>query len=94
MAAEFLPKENAEDGLEELMAQLKMKFVKMRAQLLEFENSDHHRMETDRAVRARLDLKGVEEQVILKYLTFFFFNTVEFLSRVESYRESGSDSQN
>ena len=63
MAAEFLPKENAEDGLEELMAQLKMKFVKMRAQLLEFENSDHHRMETDRAVRARLDLKGVEEQV-------------------------------
>ena len=73
MAAEFLPKENAEDGLEELMAQLKMKFVKMRAQLLEFENSDHHRMETDRAVRARLDLKGVEEQVTHFYGFFGAF---------------------
>ena len=63
MAEEFLPKESREDGLEELIAQLKLKFVHMRTQLLEFQNSDHHRLETDRAVRARLDLKGVEEQV-------------------------------
>ena len=35
----------------------------MRTQLAEFENSDFHRMETDRVVRARIDLKGVEDQV-------------------------------
>ena len=35
----------------------------MKTQLAEFENSDFHRMETDRVVRARIDLKGVEDQV-------------------------------
>ena len=70
MAVEFLDtaSDNNRDGLEGLIAQLKMKFVKMKSQLQEFENSDHHRMETDRAVRARLDLKGVEEQVLKEKL--------------------------
>ena len=75
MAVEFLsPGDNQldQDGLEGLIAQLKMKFIKMKNQLLEFENSDHHRMETDRAVRARLDLKGVEEQVIYHFETMIF----------------------
>ena len=62
LGGEFINIEK-EDGLEEIIAQLKIKFIKMRTQLAEFENSDFHRMETDRVVRARIDLKGVEDQV-------------------------------
>ena len=62
LGGEFIKIEK-EDGLEEIIAQLKIKFIKMRTQLAEFENSDFHRMETDRVVRARIDLKGVEDQV-------------------------------
>ena len=63
LGGEFIKIEK-EDGLEEIIAQLKIKFIKMRTQLAEFENSDFHRMETDRVVRARIDLKGVEDQVL------------------------------
>merc|ERR1712062_890875 len=62
LGSEFISVDN-DDQIEETVAQLKIKFIQMRTQLLEFENSDLLRMETDRAVRARIDLKGVEDQV-------------------------------
>ena len=49
--------------LEEVLAQLRVQFLQQQSRIKEYENCDQYRMETDRAVRARIDLRGVEEQV-------------------------------
>ena len=47
----------------DVLVQLRVQFLQQQSRIKEYENCDQYRMETDRAVRARIDLRGVEEQV-------------------------------
>merc|ERR1712130_310311 len=54
---------NTDESWEEVLAQVRVQFLAQQSRIKEYQNCDQYRIETDRAVRARIDLRGVEEQV-------------------------------
>ncbi len=49
--------------LQEVFTHLRLQFLQQRSRINEYENFDQFRVETDRNIRASIDLRGVEEQV-------------------------------
>ena len=49
--------------LQEVFTHLRLQFLQQRSRIHEYENFDQFRVETDRHIRASIDLRGVEEQV-------------------------------